>query len=138
MRPPACGMRRHDTDLEHRNIGIMFAFLAVFLPAYLLAAELSKPPKSKGEILVFRRARGFIRSFKRNAPDLESQEKTRPVVAYKSPSSNETAGGIDRGTNVFHWEDVCYDIKIKKEDRRLLEHVDGWVKPGVSTILMVS
>lgn len=29
-----------------------------------------------------------------------------------------------------------YDIKIKKEPRRILDHVDGWVKPGTLTGLM--
>jgi ATP-binding cassette, subfamily G (WHITE), member 2, PDR len=28
------------------------------------------------------------------------------------------------------------DIKIKGEPRRLLDHVDGWVKPGTLTALM--
>jgi ABC-type multidrug transport system ATPase subunit len=31
---------------------------------------------------------------------------------------------------------VCYDIKIKKKTRRLLDQVDGWVKPGTLTALM--
>jgi len=31
---------------------------------------------------------------------------------------------------------VCYDIKIKSETRRILDHVDGWVKPGTLTGLM--
>jgi len=31
---------------------------------------------------------------------------------------------------------VCYDIKIKGEPRRILDHVDGWVKPGTLTALM--
>ncbi|EHL02570.1 putative ABC transporter CDR4 [Glarea lozoyensis 74030] len=39
-------------------------------------------------------------------------------------------------TSVFHWRDICYDIKIKKENRRILNHVDGWVKPGSLTALM--
>lgn len=31
---------------------------------------------------------------------------------------------------------MCYDIKIKSETRRILDHVDGWVKPGTLTALM--
>lgn len=41
------------------------------------------------------------------------------------------------GKDAFHWEVLCYEIEIKGGHRRLLDHVDGWVKPGVSTILMV-
>ena len=35
-------------------------------------------------------------------------------------------------------EDVCYDVDIKGKTRRILDHVDGWVKPGNLTALMVS
>jgi len=31
---------------------------------------------------------------------------------------------------------VCFDVKIKSENRRILDHVDGWVKPGTLTALM--
>ncbi|EER38850.1 ABC drug exporter AbcA [Histoplasma capsulatum H143] len=119
-----------------RNIGIMFAFLAFFFPAYLLAAELAKPPQAKGEVLVFRRTKAFTTTDKKIPVDPENQLRDRPVFAEKSGTSSELAGGITGGTDVFHWEDLCYDIKIKNEERRLLDHVDGWVKPGVSTVLM--
>jgi ATP-binding cassette, subfamily G (WHITE), member 2, PDR len=36
----------------------------------------------------------------------------------------------------LRWHDVVYDIKIKSETRRILDHVDGWVKPGTLTALM--
>ncbi len=31
---------------------------------------------------------------------------------------------------------MCFDVKIKSETRRILDHVDGWVKPGTLTALM--
>lgn len=34
------------------------------------------------------------------------------------------------------WHNVTYDINIKSETRRILDHVDGWVKPGSLTALM--
>lgn len=43
---------------------------------------------------------------------------------------------VQKQTAIFHWDSVCYDIKIKKEPRRLLDNVDGWVKPGTLTALM--
>jgi ATP-binding cassette subfamily G (WHITE) protein 2 (PDR) len=119
---------------SNRNIGILCGFLAIFFPTYVLAAELAKPPKTRGEILVFGRGKGFHR---REQPlDAESQEKDRPVVADKTHGSLQS-DTIIAGKDVFHWEDLCYDIKVKGGTRRLLDHIDGWVKPGVSTILMV-
>lgn len=34
------------------------------------------------------------------------------------------------------YSNVCYDVKIKSENRRILDHIDGWVKPGTLTALM--
>lgn len=31
---------------------------------------------------------------------------------------------------------MCYEVKIKNETRQILDHVDGWVKPGSLTALM--
>ena len=44
--------------------------------------------------------------------------------------------GIQRQEAIFSWKDVCYDVKIKGENRTILNHVDGWVKPGTLTALM--
>ena len=54
----------------------------------------------------------------------------------KKESYTEATDIILKQTAVFSWKDVCYDIKIKKEERRILDHVDGWVKPGTLTALM--
>ncbi|KAF9767044.1 hypothetical protein IL306_000446 [Fusarium sp. DS 682] len=116
-----------------RNIGILLGFLGGFLVLYIIAAEHAKPPRSKGEILVFRKGR-MPHSFEKTKGDVETQATDRPVVAEKN--ANNASGGLTAGSSVFHWEDLCYDIQIKGKDRRLLDHVDGWVKPGRSTALM--
>ncbi|KAJ6149147.1 hypothetical protein N7471_000346 [Penicillium samsonianum] len=61
-----------------RNIGILCAFLAFFFPAYVLAAELAKPPKTRGEILVFRRNKGSPKPEKALSLDAENQLQNRP------------------------------------------------------------
>ncbi|KAF6791702.1 ABC multidrug transporter [Colletotrichum sojae] len=44
---------------------------------------------------------------------------------------------IDRQTAIFHWSNVCYEVKIKKnETKRILNGVDGWCEPGTLTALM--
>lgn len=101
---------------------------------YMISAEYTKPPRSKGEVLVFKKGKAPARS----ARDVESQQG-HPVIAETAPSTlNQGKKGLSKGTSVFHWEDLCYDIQIKGKERRLLDHVDGWVKPGLSTALMVS
>ncbi|KAF7560227.1 hypothetical protein G7046_g3935 [Stylonectria norvegica] len=117
-----------------RNVGILFGFLAAFFTFYIIAAEYARPPKSKGEVLVFRKGKTPA-SLKKNSEDIESQSPQRVVVAEKSSVAGDSTG-LARGASVFHWEDLCYDIHIKGNERRILDHVDGWVKPGSSTALM--
>ena len=62
----------------------------------------------------------------------------RPALLEKEGNGNrDPSKAIQKQTSIFHWQDVCYDIKIKSETRRILDHVDGWVKPGTLTALMV-
>ena len=68
----------------------------------------------------------------------EESTPTSSKLNQKQGSKAVSASMVKTQTAIFHWEDVCYDIKIKKEERRILDHVDGWVKPGTLTALMVS
>ncbi|KAK7421617.1 hypothetical protein QQX98_002084 [Neonectria punicea] len=117
-----------------RNVGILCGFLVFFFCCYLVSAEFAKPPKSKGEVLVFRKGKMPSNRKRKGSVDVEGQG-TRPVVAEKTENLTGQSG-LSAGASVFHWEDLCYDIQIKGNDRRILDHVDGWVKPGVSTALM--
>lgn len=88
--------------------------------------------KSKGEVLVYQRGR-MPTELKRKH-DIESGTSEKP----KGDSSDKDKVSIQRQTSIVSWKDVVYDIKIKGQDRRILDHVDGWVKPGTLTALMVS
>lgn len=118
-----------------RNYGIICAFFVFFLAAYIICSELVRAKPSKGEVLVF--PRGKIPAFAKNvrkddAEDSSSAEKDAPAVE----SHDQQVASIARQTAIFHWQDVCYDIKIKGNPRRILDNVDGWVKPGTLTALM--
>ncbi|GAW17660.1 hypothetical protein ANO14919_071200 [Xylariales sp. No.14919] len=120
-----------------RNLGIVIAFMLFSLFTYMVAAELVSEKKSKGEVLVFRRGHKPAQ-FKERKGDVEEGEGPRvgPTVTNVSRAQNKEAGFLEQQKSVFHWDDVCYDIKIKGEPRRILDHVDGWVKPGTLTALM--
>jgi ATP-binding cassette subfamily G (WHITE) protein 2 (PDR) len=120
---------------EHkwRNIGILFAFMFILMGIYLVATEFVSAKKSKGEVLVFRRGHKVLKKSK-SQEDLEGGAIGRRLALEKTQS--EAMAIIEPQTAIFQWKDVCYDIKIGKEPRRILDHVDGWVKPGTLTALM--
>ncbi|KAH7375513.1 ABC transporter CDR4 [Plectosphaerella cucumerina] len=127
-----------------RNFGILIAFMFFFLFTYMVAAELVSEKKSKGEVLVFRRGHKHVDVKEKHSNDVEDgMVRVGPVTTHDrqrqaaiGEKGNKDAGVIQESTSVFHWNDVCFDVKIKKEDRRILDHVDGWVKPGTLTALM--
>jgi len=98
--------------------------------------ELISAQKSKGEVLVFQRGRiPKALKDKKNADAESGAVNAQNVDQGEGGKVNDSI--IQRQTAIFSWKDVVYDIKIKKETRRILDHVDGWVKPGTLTALMV-
>ncbi|KAJ5813395.1 uncharacterized protein N7503_000145 [Penicillium pulvis] len=119
----------YTNDHLWRNLGIVIAFMIFFMFVYLIATEYITEAASKGEVLLFRRG---IQP-KAQAGDAE----TTADATYRAEEKAEgTEANIQRQTAIFQWQDLCYDIKIKTEERRILDHVNGWVKPGTATALM--
>ncbi|KAI2627808.1 ATP-binding cassette transporter [Hypoxylon sp. NC1633] len=125
-----------------RNIGIVIAMVIFNHILYFIASEYITAKKSKGEVLVFRR--GFVPTSytARSIDDIERSPSSHvPVVlekpgkGYTSSNDNDTTA-VRASSSVFHWSNLCYDIKIKGEPCRILDHVDGWVKPGTLTAVM--
>ncbi|CZR68022.1 probable ABC transporter CDR4 [Phialocephala subalpina] len=151
---------QYERSHKWRNVGILIGFLIFFNALYVLMTELVTAKKSKGEVLVFRRGHKPSQ-FKEGKVDTEYGILTSSgpsAIATKMDPGNtsDKSGFIQKQTSVFHWRqvnyiylplpanmtdvnlssDVCYDVKIKSETRRILDHVDGWVKPGTLTALM--
>ncbi|KAH7114293.1 ABC multidrug transporter [Dendryphion nanum] len=118
-----------------RNFGIIFSLTFFLLGIYLITTELVAAQRSKGEVLVFRRSK--MQKAKAKRQQLDEETGNQPVIDNeKYDGSSGSDFKVEKQTSVFHWQDVCYDIQIKKETRRILDHVDGWIKPGTLTALM--
>lgn len=118
-----------------RNFGIVIAFILFFLFTYMVSAELVSEKKSKGEVLVYRRGHkptAAVHAEKKANDPEAAMANIGPVLTAERTKE----GVLQKQTSVFQWHDVCYEVKIKGETRRILDHVDGWVKPGTLTALM--
>lgn len=123
----------YETSHRWRNWGVMIAFAVLYLVLHLIATEYVASERSKGEVLVF--LRKAMKHLKRTASDIEGGPAT--ATSHQIDDGNTSGAEVEKQTSVFHWGNVCYDIKIKGEPRRILDEVDGWVKPGTLTALMV-
>nr|A0A2U8U2K9.1 RecName: Full=ABC transporter asL7; AltName: Full=Xenovulene A biosynthesis cluster protein L7 [Sarocladium sp. 'schorii']AWM95783.1 ABC transporter [Sarocladium sp. 'schorii'] len=129
----------YDAAHKWRNIGIVIAMTIFNYTMCFITSEYVSAKKSKGEILVFRR--GFVPKnthVNKITDDLEARSLPVTKIVESPEGSKEKVGGeLQSGsTSIFHWRNVCYDIKIKGKPRRILDNVDGWVKPGTMTALM--
>ncbi|KAH7308583.1 ABC-2 type transporter-domain-containing protein [Stachybotrys elegans] len=118
-----------------RNFGILLGFLFFFIIIYFITIELNSSTTSTAEALVFQR--GHVPAYLKEG--YQSPEDAPGGVSDSKPEQSSGAGevrAIEPQKDIFTWRDVVYDIHIKDEPRRLLDHVSGWVRPGTLTALM--
>lgn len=124
---------QYNPSHKWRNFGILWVFAIGLCAVYIAATEYITAKKSKGEVLVF--PRGHIPAILKSSRS-DEEVAASAVSGVDKHADVDVSAVIKKQTAIFHWEDVCYDIKIKGEPRRILDHVDGWVKPGTLTALM--
>lgn len=118
------------------NYGIIVALTFFLFIAHLVMTELVASERSKGEVLVFRRSK-IAKATRRRGTDEETGDDS--VHQGEKFSNNGTSTpNVQKQQSVFHWEGVNYEVQIKSETRKILDSVDGWIKPGTLTALMVS
>lgn len=135
---------------EHkwRGFGIGMAYTVFFFGIYLFLTEINQGAKQNGEILVFplsvvRRLKKEKKLNEANANgDIEkgsgSPSTDRKLLqdSEESLATSDDDVGLTKSEAIFHWKNLCYEVQIKKETRKILNNVDGWVKPGTLTALM--
>ncbi|KAJ5104205.1 hypothetical protein N7532_004734 [Penicillium argentinense] len=114
-----------------RNFGILIAFMVFFNFLYLTATEFISSDKSKAEALVFRP--GHAPKYLQNGQDTEGGAPDSTKLEVQA--TNDTIR-LPEQTDIFSWSSLNYDIPVKEGTRRLLNDVNGWVKPGTLTALM--
>lgn len=129
-------------NIRFRNLGILFAMMVGFCTIHLVAVEYIPAQRSKGEVLLFRR--GYSAS-SLSPQDEEKSHKGRPWPADAHEKSKRTFKSdqdvfdtLQKQTAVFHWDSVSYTVSGSDGVKTILDDVDGWVKPGTLTALMVS
>ncbi|OJJ70038.1 hypothetical protein ASPBRDRAFT_56781 [Aspergillus brasiliensis CBS 101740] len=119
-----------------RNVGILVAFWVIFTTAYLIATEVLSMAKSRGEVLIFRRSHLVSKKSTWRMAVADEEALRPPTVRTVQLDDIRKTDALQGKGPIFHWQDVCYDIRNKKEVQRILDHVDGWVQPGTLTALM--
>ncbi|KAK1452780.1 ABC multidrug transporter [Colletotrichum cuscutae] len=102
------------------STSVMIIYIILFMGLHLFATEYIASERSKGEVLVFSR-KAMSKRRKQGAVNIETGA---PAAGAQQRSEDDSKGvaGIEKQTS--------------GEPRRILDHVDGWVKPRTLTALM--
>ncbi|CAN9401313.1 unnamed protein product [Alternaria sp. RS040] len=122
-----------------RNFGVVIAFSVLYLLVTVIATETVSFAASGGGALVFAKNKRAKQAVKEEAP--ADEEK---IAAGESASSSHTAAheeeealeSISSSESVFTWKDVEYTVPYQGGERKLLNKVNGYAKPGVMIALV--
>jgi len=111
---------------------------------FLVAVEFTAPVQSRGEFLIFPLGKEPKHLANESAEDEESgHSEPQKMETSTTAARTTTRAGVDAmkqelraPQDIFTWRNVCCDVLIKGETRRLLSNVSGYVKPGTLTALM--
>lgn len=124
-----------------RNFGIITAWFLFFVFLTMLGMEIQKPNKGGSSVTVFKRGEvpktvEEAIQHKRPPMDEESVEKDPLSSGLQTDEGEQKVRDIAKNTSIFTWQDVNYTIPYKGGQRKLLQGVDGYVKPGRLTAMV--
>lgn len=125
-----------------RNFGVVIAFCVLYILITAIAAELFSFTGAGGGATIFKRTQKAKSLVQEEGKGVD-EENVTPAVPLDSSNSSGTAsekddiaGEIAQGTSVFTFEDVEYTVPYQGGTRKLLNKVNGYVKPGMMVALM--
>ncbi|EMD00495.1 hypothetical protein BAUCODRAFT_28848 [Baudoinia panamericana UAMH 10762] len=131
-----------------RNFGVVIAFIVLYILVTVFAAESFNFAKSGGGALVFKKSkRAKKQAQKIAAPNDEekaaagsgessSSEKKETDLGEDEEKEDEALQQIVKSESIFTWRNVEYTVPYLGGERKLLNNVNGYAKPGVMVALM--
>ncbi|KAI1334283.1 ABC-2 type transporter-domain-containing protein [Xylariaceae sp. FL0016] len=131
-----------------RDFGFLWAFFFFFLAISMIGMEMMKPNAGGAAVTMFKRGqvpKTVQKSIetggrKGNMEDEESGASKEAGVLPENESSGQdgekVVKNVAKNETVFTFQDVNYTIPFQGGERKLLQSVQGRVKPGRLTALM--
>ncbi|KAF1920055.1 ABC transporter-like protein [Ampelomyces quisqualis] len=121
-----------------RNFGVVIAFAVLYLVVTVIGTETLSFSQSGGGALIFKKSKRAKKAVKEETADEEkvvSGEST--AASWAEPGADEEAlDSISSSESVFTWKDVEYTVPYQGGERKLLNKVNGYAKPGVMVALV--
>lgn len=127
-----------------RNFGVVIAFTVLYIAVTAFATEVFDFTSGSGGAMEFKKSKAAKQKVKAaTAPN--DEEKAAPAETPASgTSSSDTLGNnekealqeISGSESVFTWENVEYSVPYLGSEKKLLNRITGYAKPGVMVALM--
>ena len=130
-----------------RNFGFLWAFFFFFVFLTALGMERMKPNVGGGAITVFKRgqvpkkveesiATGGRAKGENKDEESGQSDPSATAGAERNKSDEEVTQEVAKNETVFTFQNINYTIPFEKGERKLLQDVQGYVRPGKLTALM--
>jgi ATP-binding cassette subfamily G (WHITE) protein 2 (SNQ2) len=130
-----------------RNIGIIIGFWIFFVIVTAVGMEFQKPNAGGGAVTIFKRGEEpkFVAKALNGGKDGVADEEKGQIdgndpatTAHQEPadSGGDQVKGVAANETIFTFQNVSYTIPYEKGQKKLLQNVNGYVKPGNLTALM--
>lgn len=130
-----------------RNFGVVIAFAVLYILITVVATETFSFAQGGGGALVFKRTKKAKQALKEAPP--ADEEKAASGVTSEGSSDTIAASGtmeshedqeafesISKSESIFTWQNVEYTVPYGGGERKLLNGINGYAKPGVMVALV--
>ncbi|XDG02326.1 hypothetical protein ABKA04_001941 [Annulohypoxylon sp. FPYF3050] len=130
-----------------RNFGVVIAFMVLYIIITVFATEMFDFSSEGGGALIFKKSKRAKEAAQKAAAlsDVEKNEgadssgssATRVGNSKATPEEqNEALEQLTKSDSIFTWRDVEYTVPYLGGQRKLLNKVSGYAKPGIMVALM--
>lgn len=127
-----------------RNWGVLVAFTILYILVTAVASEIFSFAEESGGALIFKKGKKIKKQVLEQKKSSDEEKSSSALASSSSRSSDTAQNGeesivneISKAKSVFTWENVTFDVPYHGGTRRLLNGVNGYVKPGIMIALMV-
>ena len=129
-----------------RNFGVIIAFTVLYILVTIAASELFSFAESGGGALIFKKGAPSPVPASSGSADSEkgddsgdSSASSGQLRTSSAEDNNKEIDGLPKTSDseaIFTWTDVNYSVPYEGGQRKLLDQVHGYAKPGVMIALM--
>ncbi|KAI9823558.1 MAG: hypothetical protein M1819_001165 [Sarea resinae] len=136
--------REFNYSREHlwRNFGVVIAWTVLYVLVTAITSELFSFAKSGGGALIFKKSKKAKQvmesppSDEEKGGDAGGSNGSSDDTMTNGQSEEKALGEITKSESVFTWSNIEYTVPYQGGQRKLLNKVNGFAKPGLMVALM--